>query len=82
MRPRYRRTVDEKQLPRSSSSAVADGVAVRHVPTGRFLGPALVLVEWADAITFDSAEVADRFLLRHASEPCYDVITPAAHFVS
>ena len=38
----------EIHLPSGSSSA--DGVAVLHVSTGRFLGPALVLVEREDAI--------------------------------
>ena len=69
--------MDGKQLPSGSFGAAADGVTVRHVPTGRFLGSALVLGERADAITFDSAEIAERFLLLHASEPCYDV-TPLA----
>jgi hypothetical protein len=70
----------EMQLPSGSSSA--DGVAVLHVSTGRFLGPALVLVERDDAITFESAEVAEQFLVRHASEPCYDVVTLSAHLAA
>jgi len=74
--------VDGKQLPSGSSGAVADGVTVRHVPTGRFLASALVLGERGDAITFESAEIAERFLLRHASEPCYDVTPRAASVAS
>ena len=74
--------MDGKQLPSGSSGAVADGVTVRHVPSGRFLASALVLGERADAITFDSAEIAERFLLRHASEPCYDVTPLAASVAS
>jgi hypothetical protein len=70
----------EMQLP--SGSASADGVAALHVSTGRFLGPALMLVEPDDAIAFDSAEVAERFLARYASEPCYDVVTLSAHLAA
>jgi hypothetical protein len=68
------------QLP--SGSATAEGVAVLHVSTGRFLGPALVLVEREDAIIFEGADVAQRFLVRHASEPCYDVVTLSAHLAA
>ena len=74
--------MDFKQPPSGSFGAVAGGVTVRHVPTGRFLGLALVLVERADAITFESAEIAQRFLLLHASEPCYDVTPLAASVAS
>jgi hypothetical protein len=70
----------EMQLPSGSSSA--DGVAVLHVSTGRFLGPTLVLVERDDAIAFESAEVAKRFLTWHACEPCYDVVTLSAPFAA
>ena len=68
------------QVPSRSSDA--DGVAVLHVSTGRYLGPALVLVERGDAITFEGAEVAEQFLVRHASEPCYDVVTVSAHLAA
>ena len=70
----------EIQVP--SSSASADGVAVLHASTGQFLGPALVLVERDAAIAFDSAEVAERFLARHASEPCYHVVALSAHLAA
>jgi hypothetical protein len=50
---------------------------VRHAPSGRFLGVALVLVDRAEAIRFESASAAERFLERHASEPCYDVVAAA-----
>jgi hypothetical protein len=63
----------EMQWPSGSSGA--DGVAVLHVSTGRFLGPTLVLVERDDAISFECAEVAERFLVRQACEPCYEVVT-------
>lgn len=58
-----------------SGSWSAEGVAVLHVSTGRFLGPTLVLVERDDAISFECAEVAERFLVRQACEPCYEVVT-------
>ena len=67
----------ERQLP--SDSPHVDGVAVLHVSTGRYLGPALVLVGRDDAIVFETEEVAEQFVVRHASEPCYHIVTLAAH---
>lgn len=76
---RSRATV-EMQLP--SGSSTAGDVAVLHVPTGRFLGPTLVLVERADAVIFECAEVAERFLVRHGCEPCCEVVTLSAHLAA
>jgi hypothetical protein len=56
-------------------------VVVAHEPSSRFLGEGFVLVDRAHALEFDDAVTAQRFLDRHASEPCFvtdDVAQTAA----
>lgn len=58
------------------------GVVVVHAPSGRFLGPGCMLVERSDAVPFDCIEIAEQFLVRHASEPCYDVVSLTERLVA
>ena len=44
---------------------------VAHEPSSLYLGEGFALVARADAVEFEDAEVARRFLDRYASEPCF-----------
>jgi hypothetical protein len=52
-------------------------VIVAHEPSSLYLGEGFALVERADAIEFESAQMAQSLLDRHASEPSYVTVSLA-----
>jgi hypothetical protein len=56
------------------TSSLDAAVVVLHEPTSKFLGAGLVLRGRDEAVSFENVDTAERFLARHASEPCFTVV--------
>jgi hypothetical protein len=57
------------------TSSLDAAVVVFHEPTSKFLGAGLVLRGRDEAVSFENVDTAERLLARHASEPCFTVVT-------